>query len=370
MEEYKASGDDNGENIRDETTSKQDNINQGDLNVEDVTGETLKCNGEDNESGEIVASEEGDVPLALLPPDHPLLAKFQQSLKEFLIRTRDQLINEIEEISYSVKLKEQQREEQGAILYDRQQEIQRQNDRLEEFAQQIQENLEQRHREEEAVSQLKAEYEEKAQITKDQKTLYNKRMVELEHMQELENNIRSWTEDVENEVKNAKRIVSRDAAQLQQQLSEEKENPICYSTTWIWKERDKRHGRGFRSPKYEVSNANADLEVLENEHKRLTQAWSEVIVAISLRDRILYQVKVEMDNGYESIKLNTAGIEAIQKQIKKELQLNEKLENFEKRLSEDLTTLTRDCKQQSDILAGLEKKLLEIPLLLDQTEKI
>lgn len=306
MEEYKASGDDNGDNIHDETTSKQDNTNQGDLGVEDAIGETLKCNGDDSETGEAIASEEGDVPLALLPPDHPLLAKFQQSLKEFLIRTRDQLINEIEEISYSVKLKEQQREEQGAILYDRQQEIQRQNDRLEEFAQQIQENLEQRHREEEAVSQLKAEYEEKAQITKDQKTLYNKRMVELEHMQELENNIRSWTEDVENEVKNAKRIVSRDA-QLQQQLSEEKRKSdlLFYHLDMEVKKSENELEMVENEIKdmeevldvlnMSVSNANADLEALENEHKRLTQAWSEVIVAISLRDRILYQVKVEME---------------------------------------------------------------------------
>ncbi|XP_037814483.1 coiled-coil domain-containing protein 40 [Lucilia sericata] len=326
------------------------------------------------------SNDQGDVPLALLPPDHPLLAKFQQSLKEFLICTRDQLINEIEEIKYSVKQKEQQREEQGAILYDRQQEIQRQNEQLEEFAQQIQENLQQRHHEEEAVSQLKAEYEEKAQLTKEQKTLYNKRMAELEHMQELENNIRKWTDDVENEVKNAKRVVSRDA-QLQQQLSEEKKRSdlLFYHLDVEVKKSEtelemvqneiKDMEEVLEVLNMSVSNANADLEALENEHKRLTQSWSEVIVAISLRDRILYQVKVETDKGKESIKLNTAGIEATQKQIKKELQVNEKLETFKKRLAEDFTTLKKDCKQQSDILAGLEKKLSDIPLLLEQTEK-
>lgn len=305
MEEHKDSGDDSM-NVDKETVYEQDNHNQSGLTMEKVTHETLKLNDDDNEAEERIASEEDDVPLALLPPDHPLLAKFQQSLKEFLIRTRDQLINEIEEISYMVKLKEQQREEQGAILYDRQQEIQRQNDRLEEFAQQIQENLQQRHQEEEAVSQLKAEYEEKFQITKDQKTLYNKRMVELEHMQELENNIRSWTENVENEVKNAKRVVSRDA-QLQQQLSDEKKKSdlLLYHLDMEVKKSEnelemveneiKDMEEVLNVLNMSVSNANADLEALETEHKHLTQAWSEVIVAISLRDRILYQVKVEME---------------------------------------------------------------------------
>jgi len=40
-----------------------------------------------------------------------------------------------------------------------------------------------------------------------------------------------------------------------------------------------------------IANANTDLEVLQNEHKRLTQAWNEVIIAIQLRDKILFQVQ-------------------------------------------------------------------------------
>ncbi|XP_065357072.1 coiled-coil domain-containing protein 40 [Calliphora vicina] len=379
MADYKSFGLE-GENNDGEKLFAEDNSNIEDSEetaVEKAAGEL--CNYE-NMPDEPASNEQGDLPLALLPPDHPLLAKFQQSLKEFLIRTRDQLINEIEEIKYSVKQKEQQREEQGAILYDRQQEIQRQNEQLEEFAQEIQENLQQRHREEEAVSQLKAEYEEKSQITKEQKTLYNKRMAELQHMQELENNIRKWTDDVEDEVKNAKRVVSRDT-QLQQQLSEEKKRSdlLFYHLDVEVKKSEtelemvqneiKDMDEVLDALNMSVSNANADLEALENEHKRLTQSWSEVIVAISLRDRILYQVKVETDKGKETIKLNTAGIEATQKQIKKELQVNEKLETFKKRLAEDFTTLKKDCKQQSDILASLENKLSDIPLLLDQTEK-
>ncbi|KAM7352104.1 lethal (2) 41Ab [Cochliomyia hominivorax] len=340
-----------------------------------------ECNYENNADDSIAKEHEDDnIPLSLLPPDHPLLAKFQQSLKEFLMRTRDQLINEIEEIKYSVKQKEQQREEQGAKLYDRQQEIQRQNEQLEEYAQQIQDNLQQRHQEEENVRCLKAEYEEKSQLTKEHKTLYNKRVAELEHMQELEINIRKWADDIEDEVKNAKRVVSRDA-QLQQQLSEEKKKSdlLFYHLDVEVKKSEKELEMVQNEIKdmedvlevlnMSVSNANADLEALESEHKRLTQSWSEVIVAISLRDRILYQVKVEMDKGKESIKLNIASIEATQKQIKKELEMNEKLETFKKRLAEDFTNLKKDCKQQSDILAGLEKKLSDIPLLLEQTEK-
>ncbi|XP_075151557.1 lethal (2) 41Ab [Haematobia irritans] len=320
------------------------------------------------------------VPLALLPPNHPLLQKFQQSLKEYLLRTRDKLINEIEEINYCTKQKEQEREEQGAILYDMQEKIQHQNEKLEEFAEQIQNYYEKRHSEEQAAQKLKEEYEEKSRLSKKQKTQYNKRMAELENMQELEKSIRRWADDVEDEVKNAKRVVSRDA-QLQQQLSEEKKKSdlLFYHLDLEVKRSEKELEMVQNEVKdmeevmnvlnMSVSNANADLEALESEHKRLTQAWSEVIVAISLRDRILYQVQEAMNKEKETIKLNTAGIQAVQKQIRKELELNEKLELFKNRLTDDFTALRSQCKTQSDILAELEEKLVEIPILLEQTEK-
>lgn len=271
-----------------------------------VNGKLSEASDEPSKSEKEQKSEtafaEDQIPLALLPPDHPLLQKFQQTLREYLLRTRDKLINEIEEIKYSVKQKEQQREEQGSTLYDMQEEIERQNEQLEEFTQQIEENVQKRHHEEEAVRQLKEEFEKRALITKQQKTQYNKRMSELENMQELERNIRKWADDVEDEVKNAKRIVSRDA-QLQQQLSEEKKKSdlLFYHLDVEVRKSERELEMVHNEVKdmeevmdvlnMSVANANADLEALETEHKRLTQAWSEVIVAIALRDRILYQVQ-------------------------------------------------------------------------------
>lgn len=46
----------------------------------------------------------------------------------------------------------------------------------------------------------------------------------------------------------------------------------------------------------------------------------------------------------ESIKLKVTGIEAIKKQIGKEMELNKKLESFKQRLADDTNSLRRDCK--------------------------
>uniref|UniRef100_A0A1B0FG75 Coiled-coil domain-containing protein 40 n=1 Tax=Glossina morsitans morsitans TaxID=37546 RepID=A0A1B0FG75_GLOMM len=324
-------------------------------------------------------SESDESMLALLPPDHPLLARFQKALKEYLIRTKEQLLTEIADINSRTKEKEQMHEEQGVTLYDLQQEIQRQNEQLEEFALQIDEHVTQRHKEEEAVAKLKADYEEKAELTKAQKTLYNRRMVELEHVQELEINVRKWVGDVEDEVKNAKAVVSRDA-QLQKQLSEEKrKSDLLFYHLDVEVKRSERELEMIQGDvkdmeeannvlKQSVSAANADLEILESEHKHLTQAWSEVIVAIAQRDRIFNEANESLNKEKETIKLRLSSIQAIKKQIKHESLVSERLEVFRKHLTEEMTQLRNDCKTQSDILLGLETKLMEIPNLLDKTE--
>ncbi|XP_054742885.1 coiled-coil domain-containing protein 40 isoform X2 [Anastrepha obliqua] len=324
--------------------------------------------------------ESEPIRLALLPPDHPLLAKFQSNLKEYLLRTKEQLKNEIAEIKYQLKLKEATREEQGAKLYDLQQGINRQNEQLEDYGQEIQTNMQKRMEMEGAVAQLKEEYEQRLQLKKEQKQNYNKRMVELESMNTLEGHIRNWADEVEDEVKNAKRIVSRDT-QLQKQLSEEKKKSdmLFYHLDMEVKKQEYQveimrnevqEMRGVTDTlKMSISDASTDLEVLQNEHKRLTQAWSEVIVAIQHRDKIVYQTHKAMSKAQESIKLNTRSIEAIKKQIANETKINEKLEVFKTRLLTDCGNLKRECQKQSDTLLSLQTKLEELPLWLEQNEK-
>jgi len=48
------------------------------------------------------------------------LRKFQDSLEGHLLRTKNDIKNEIAEMKYQVKLKEQRRQEQGLALYDMQ----------------------------------------------------------------------------------------------------------------------------------------------------------------------------------------------------------------------------------------------------------
>lgn len=46
----------------------------------------------------------------------------------------------------------------------------------------------------------------------------------------------------------------------------------------------------------------------------------------------------------EEIKLNSNGIDAVKKQIAREMELNKKLESFRQRMEDEMMVLRRDCK--------------------------
>lgn len=240
--------------------------------------------------------------MGILPPDHPLLRRFQLSLREHLLRTRAKLENEITDIKYRVKEKEDRREQQGLALYDMQTKIKYQESQIKDISAKIYEQIEKRQQEESVVEVLKKEFDEKEKLTRIQKTLYNNRMMELEDLQTLRSSIQQWAYEVEDEVKNAKRIVSRDA-QLQKQLSEEKRKSdiLFYKLEMEVKKKEgeleniaedeKQITEVVNVLNMSIADANTDLEALQNEHKRLVQAWSEVIIAIQARDKIMFQVQ-------------------------------------------------------------------------------
>ncbi|XP_041675332.1 coiled-coil domain-containing protein 40-like [Drosophila eugracilis] len=291
--------------------------------------------------------------LALLPPDHPLLRKFQESLKGHLLHNKLDIENEIADIKYQVKLKEQRREEQGLALYGMQQKMGFQEEQIKELSLAIENHLLNLKVERVNAKALKNEYEEKVMLTNSQKVLYHEKMVELGDLQSLGSNIKKWAYNIEDEVKNAKRIASRDA-QLQNQLSQEKRKSdiLFYRLNFEVKKRDDElrsiceeetaMNEVVNMLSMSIANANTDLEVLQNEHKRLTQAWSEVIIAIQLRDNILFQVQDTIRKNRELIKINLDGIETIKKQIGKEMELNRKLESFKQRLADDTNLLRRN----------------------------
>jgi Rad3-related DNA helicase len=79
--------------------------------------------GEEGSSGSDAELESNEV--VVLDPDHPLMRRFQQRLKEILQRRSEKLELELREIREAVNAKKKEREDVGVELYGVQQELAR-----------------------------------------------------------------------------------------------------------------------------------------------------------------------------------------------------------------------------------------------------
>lgn len=244
-------------------------------------------------------------PPAVLSPDHPLLEKFQQALKAHLLKVNNELAEEIADLDFSIGKLNRERENFGSDLYDLQGEIERQNDTIDNCNNQLNDVSEKRIHHELNAANLKKEYDSINYNYKESKRIHNERLMELSHVQILENNISKWSKEIEDEMQAAKRMVSKDS-QNQLAISQEKKQMdlILFNLDEEVRRRERElsnineqlaEQNGFvEILNRSISDANADLTALQNEQKRLLGTWSEVIVAIQQRDKVLAKMRDDL----------------------------------------------------------------------------
>lgn len=243
--------------------------------------------------------------LALLPADHPLLAKFQQALKEHLLKLTSQLESEIVDLDDSIKKKDDEIAEVGSRLFDLQSKVEIQRDELDKYNKQTLETSDKRKSHEENAARLRAEFNKRDSSCKELKRINNEISQEITNMRVLESEIAKWNHEIQNEIALAKRVASKDTKD-QRLVSEEKKKMdlILFKLDSEVRKNERvlsniedqirEHNDSVSSLSKNLSDANVDLEGLQQEHKKLMQAWGEVIVSVQHRDKVLTKAKQEI----------------------------------------------------------------------------
>ena len=258
---------------------------------------TPKVSAEEDEETEEQASVPG-----MLPADHPLMVKFQQALKEHLLKMKGQLEGEIVELDEKIKAKDDEIAEVGEKLFDRQQQVEIQREQLDKYSMQIFDTSGKRKIHEENAARLKAESSNKENSSKDLKRIINEMSQEITSMRVLESEIAKWNEEIQNDIALAKRVATKDNKD-QRAVSEEKKmmdlilfkldsevrkNECSFSNI---EDQIREHSDSVALLNEGLSDANVDLEGLQQEHKKLMQAWGEVIVAVQHRDKAMAKAR-------------------------------------------------------------------------------
>lgn len=242
---------------------------------------------------------------SVLPADHPLLAKFQKALRAHLDKVNNELADEIAALDFANKKLSRENEDVGSNLYDYRQEIERQKDQLDDYNSQLKEAAEKRSHFEKSAAARKRDFDALNRTYQNANRAHNERLMELQHAQVLENNIAKWTQEIEDEVTTAKRMVSKDGQDQLIVSQRKKQMDLILFNLDDEVRRSERQlaaineqlaeqTNGLAVLNRSIADANSDLNALQHEHKRLCGAWNEVILAIKFRDRNLAQLRDEL----------------------------------------------------------------------------
>uniref|UniRef100_A0AAG5DSF2 Cohesin-subunit n=1 Tax=Anopheles atroparvus TaxID=41427 RepID=A0AAG5DSF2_ANOAO len=317
--------------------------------------------------------------VGVLETDHPLLERFQAALKAHLLKVKDQLEEEVAELNHRLEQNEKESEEVGAELYDLQEEIENQKELLEIYGKEILELSARRKEEEKQAAQYRKEYEEQMVTMKEFRKIHNEHLMELENLTVLESEFAKWAQEIKDEIAVAKRVASKDAKDRLIAAEEKRQSDLLVFNLGAEvkrkelelaaiedqiKEQDEKRETISRS----LADANSDLEALQHDHKRLSQAWGEVIVAIEQRDRVLVKTKDELESIYEEHKVIRSKTEITKKAAAKEMEQNEKLAGFKNRIQGDIFSLEKQVRKEQEDEDKLKRDLDHYALILEQTE--
>lgn len=319
--------------------------------------------------------------------DHPLLDKFQQTLKEHLTRINDQLLKENSEIDNKIQVLNDERENIGSNLYDLLQKIDDQKGDLDLYNKQIADTFEKRVKCEEDTRQSKMELKLLNNFHVDAKRVYAERVAELKKLQTLEQTIDKWQKEMEHNLKVSKTVLNKDKQEKDRISKEKREIDIlllniemevmkCESKSEQMLKELQENERQVQLLNAQIIESNADLDAVQTDNRRLISSWNEVIHGISNRDKLLAKTNEELtwvlpkeicfivfinfsiilsetvwifkifcvtSKGNERIKVIQNDIEATKKEALKQMEQNETLEQFKQRLTEDSLHLNKQC---------------------------
>lgn len=323
---------------------------------------------------------EQNIEKALLTPDHPLLEKFQQALKEHLLLQINRLKDDIFEIESETKQKSEEKEKLGVQTYEAQQMVCMQQKTLENVVNQIQNVTAAKEEMEASLEESKKKHKEVQEKYLQTEKANREIQTEIESIEYLNNQMIQWEKKTESHISVNKRIVSKTRKDYNQLFHEKRQQDmLIYNlTTAVWKleneietltQENKMKENEVDELEQGIAVANTNIEAFQSEIRCLMHSWNSVVVAISNRDKGLECLNEEHRKLKENLKSIISEIEQVKKLTKKELNENERLTMVKTRLMAEIKNCDDQTKDNLFCKDMIDKELLELTGVLEQIEQ-
>ncbi|NXC72988.1 CCD40 protein, partial [Anhinga anhinga] len=302
--------------------------------------------------------------LVVLDPEHPLMRRFQDALKNYLTKQIEKVNLELQELRTATKKGKVQREELGVILYGAQQQLARLQMELEKSHDRCSQTATARQQLEEELEGLRLTYKKMCQNTNDERKKVSAMQTQVENLalhlfymqnmdQDMHHNIllmkqstkKAEAEKVQAEVEKKKQDLlvdrlTRKAYELQEQIA-------LFEAQFVAQAEDTKVTRQA------VNEACMEVQAINMEKKRLMDYWKSGLAGMKQRDEA-YSATQELLSKYRNdLKSLEMDIHGCRKSIRKEEEKNELLVTILSRSQNNANTtkkLIAQCLSRQEVL--------------------
>lgn len=317
--------------------------------------------------------------ITVLHPDHPLMQRFQNKLKEQLSRHHNRIDLELRELAEDVKKQKDEREELGVNLYEVQQELGRQQANLEEQHEILARASQNRKMHESELNQNREEFNSKM----NQINAGMKRNQELQTENELSAGrlfaMQHSKEDVRGDIQVMRRAAEKADSELTQaELDKQRQDMLVNRLEEradqlrqeinMYKMQTKAQKSETGAIREQITEAKGEIESIEYEKKQLYQQWNTSLIGLRRRDDALIIAKESLDQNRKKVRNLDTEIEGYKRSVQDEEDKNEKNTVLLNRVDHDIEQTKKKIQETKKEQAQLQQKQASYSRILSENE--
>ncbi|XP_078257419.1 coiled-coil domain-containing protein 40 isoform X3 [Rhinoraja longicauda] len=326
-------------------------------------------------------TDEEQAELIVLDPDHPLMKRFQEALKNHLSKQLDKLNLELRELSWRMKKLTTEREDTGVILYGIQQSLAQLQMELEKYDSRCSLAAAKRRKVEEDLACVKNLYQMQQAKTNSERSKVSQLQTDVENIALRHFYMNSLQQDMSSDIMVMKRTTEKleseklQATKLKQkqdmfvdrlvtQMDALREQIAMYDAQYL------AQAEETKAAKNTVAEASTEIVAINLEKKQLLEQWKNSLIGMQRRDEVYAAMQEAVRQAKQQVETLKTEIQAYKNFIMKQEERNETLTVSLNRLLNDINMTQKLITQNLAKQEGLKQEYTTYTRTLQETERL
>ncbi|XP_050346448.1 coiled-coil domain-containing protein 40 [Nymphalis io] len=317
---------------------------------------------------------------AVLESTHPLMKRFQDTLKRFLEKENTIAEAEITRLRDELKISKQSYEKDLEEIYRSDHDTNAQRILIEEYESTLAERTSERQAAEERARESNEKYKRAKEKLEENIQAEREATEELEALTTLCRQLETWREETESELAVSQRVSDKMRVERKTLADEKRQlDMIIYSlSNEVWKLESKLEmfQKQLEIKNVEMEKVNdkvtayaAELEDLELEKRRLVSLWNSVLINIQQRDKVYDAVRDDYRALQENYHTLLNNLEITKKVVMEEMNKGKEISMNKDKLTYDINSATKIFNTEDAKRTALETQIAELSEAIEMTER-